>query len=62
VYDGTELGAYRFTIRVFERGYLTRVIAADRGAFVTTDELSLERFEELASAVGTILSEWPTGE
>ena len=57
VYADSELGAYRFTIRVFEHGYLTRVIAGDRGAFVTTDELSMERFEELATAVSAILEE-----
>lgn len=57
VYSQSELGDYRFTIRVFDRGYLTRVIAGDRGAFITTDELSMERFEELASAVGSILAE-----
>lgn len=54
-YRNTELGEYRFTIRVFERGYLTRVIVGDHGVFVTTDEMSLDRFEELAAAMGEIL-------
>lgn len=57
VYAGSELGDYRFTIRVFDRGYLTRVIAADQGAFVTTDEMPLDRFEELASAIRAVLEE-----
>lgn len=57
VYARSELGEYRFTIRVFERGYLTRVIVGDRGAFVTTDELSIDRFHELASAVEQILAD-----
>ncbi|AHG02972.1 hypothetical protein HALDL1_04680 [Halobacterium sp. DL1] len=55
VYDDTELGAYQFTIRVFERGFLTRVIAGDHGSFVTTDEMPTEEFEELASAVRSVL-------
>lgn len=55
VYGGSELGAYRFTIRAFERGYLTRVIADGHGVFVTTDELPRDRFEELASAVRAVL-------
>ncbi|WP_232700726.1 DUF7522 family protein [Halobacterium wangiae] len=54
-YQDTELGNYQFTIRVFERGFLTRVIVGDHGCFVTTDEMPTEEFEELASAVGTVL-------
>lgn len=57
VYRGSELGDYRFTIRVFDRGYLTRVITGDHGAFVTTDELPMNHFEELASAVAGVLGE-----
>lgn len=54
-YRKSELGEYGFTIRVFEHGYLTRVIRGDHGAFVTTDGMAIDRFEELASAVGTVL-------
>jgi hypothetical protein len=50
-YGDTELGPYRFTIRVFDRGYLTRVIVGDHGAFVTTDPMARDRFEELAAAL-----------
>lgn len=57
IYGASELGDYRFTIRAFERGYLTRVIVGEHGAFVTTDELPIERFRELASAVEAILEE-----
>lgn len=57
VYSGSELGEYQFTIRVFEHGYLTRVIADDHGAFVTTNGLRMDRFEELASAVRTVLTD-----
>lgn len=55
-YDGTELGDYKFTIRDFEHGYLTRVIVGDHGTFVTTDEMSIDRFEELATAVQAVLA------
>ncbi|MFC6988169.1 hypothetical protein ACFQJD_04555 [Haloplanus sp. GCM10025708] len=57
-YANTELGAYEFTIRVFENGYLTRVIVGDRGVWVTTDALSVGRFEELAVAVRSVLREF----
>ena len=50
-YDDSELGEYTFTIRVFDHGYLTRVIHDDHGIFVTTDPLTRDRFEELAAAL-----------
>ena len=50
-YRNTELGEFTFPIRVFERGSLTRVIADGRGVFVTTDQLDMTSFEELAAAV-----------
>ena len=56
VYQHTELGEYQFTIRVFDHGYLTRVIVGDHGAFVTTDSMEMDLFEELASAVRTVLA------
>ena len=57
VYHDTELGEYLFNIRVFERGYLTRVVVGDHGAFVTTDELEMDLFKELATAVRSVLDE-----
>ena len=55
LYANTQLGDYRFTVRVFENGYLTRVIAAGHGVWVTTDSMEVDRFEELASALASIL-------
>lgn len=57
-YRDPELGEYQATIRVFRNGYLTRVIVGDHGAFITTDEMKLERFSELAEAVAEILAEF----
>jgi hypothetical protein len=54
-YRGTELGAYLFTIRVFEEGYLLRIITDEQGVFVTTDTMSRNRFEEVATSVQSIL-------
>lgn len=56
-YGGSELGAYQFTIRAFEFGYLTRVISGDSGVYVTTDPMSMERFEELTAAVSSVLKD-----
>jgi hypothetical protein len=54
-YRGTELGEYRATVRMFEHGYLVRVVAGGTGAWVTTDGMSMERFEELAAALKPVL-------
>lgn len=55
-YRGSELGEYRYTIRVFENGYLIRVNTPDEGVFVTTDSLTLRSFEEVARAVAEVLA------
>lgn len=54
-YKRTELGEYQFTIRVFEEGYLLRVIEGDEGVFITTDTMSRDRFEDVAASVRPIL-------
>ena len=55
MYANSQLGDYQFTVRVFENGYLTRVIANDHGVWVTTDSMEIDRFEEFASALRSIL-------
>lgn len=55
LYNNTQLGDYLFTIRVFDNGYLTRVIVGDHGVWVTTDPMPIDRFEELASALTVTL-------
>lgn len=55
LYNNTQLGNYFFTIRVFDNGYLTRVIVGDHGVWVTTDPMPIDRFEELASALAATL-------
>ena len=56
-YRRTQLGGYRFTIRVFDDGYLTRVIEEDRGVWITTDPMAIDRFEEVAAALAGVLRE-----
>lgn len=55
LYKNSQLGEYRATVRMFERGYLTRVIHDRCGVWITTDSMSMERFEELASSVKPVL-------
>ncbi|WP_255170434.1 DUF7522 family protein [Natrononativus amylolyticus] len=54
-YEGSELGDYRYTIRAFDNGFLVRVTTDREGVFVTTDGLTMKDFEEVATALGTIL-------
>ncbi|MFB6124059.1 MAG: hypothetical protein ABEJ78_11460 [Haloferacaceae archaeon] len=55
-YRGSELGDYRYTIRSFENGYVTRVTVDDHGVFVTTDGLTMRRAEDVAEALESVLS------
>lgn len=44
-------GEYEFTVRVFEHGFVSRVIVGNRGILLTTDDIDVARFEELAVAI-----------
>ncbi|WP_135534570.1 MULTISPECIES: hypothetical protein [Halostella] len=56
-YSGSELGEYKFTVRAFENGYLVRVATDREGVFATTDSLTLQQYEEVATAISEILEE-----
>lgn len=56
-YRNTQLGEYQATIRMFEHGFLTRVIAGGHGVWVTTDSMDIDRFEELSTALKSVLGE-----
>ena len=55
MYRDSQLGEYQATIRMFEYGYLARVVADSHGVWVTTDSMSMERFEELSTALKQVL-------
>lgn len=50
-HEGSELGRYEYTIRRFQGGYLVRITAGEHGVFVTTNQMPIERYDELATAV-----------
>ncbi len=54
-YEGTELGDYNYTIRVFDNGFLLRVTDEREGVFVTTDSLTMGDFNTVAQAVQSVL-------
>jgi len=57
-YAGSELGKYRYSIRVFENGFLVRVGVGDSGVFVTTDGLKLKDFDSLVATISELLESW----
>lgn len=57
-YGETELGEYLSTIRMFDNGYLTRVIVGDHGVWITTDEIQIDRFEEVSTALRGVLQDF----
>jgi hypothetical protein len=56
-YRGSELGDYKYTVRAFENGYMTRVTRNQHGVFVTTDSITERHSEEVASALSELLAE-----
>ena len=53
------LGEYEFTVRVFKHGFVSRVIVGTRGILLTTDNIDVARFEELAIAIRRLLEDLP---
>ncbi|OIB57732.1 DUF7522 family protein [Natrialba sp. SSL1] len=56
-YERSELGQYNYTIRVFDNGFLLRVTTESKGVIITTDGLTLKDFEEVATALDTVLGD-----
>ncbi|MFC7006589.1 DUF7522 family protein [Halalkalicoccus salilacus] len=56
-YEWSELGEYEYTIRVFTGGHLVRVITDEEGVYVTTGDLTMDRFGALVEAIQSILNE-----
>ncbi len=56
-YQDSELGAYRFTVRAFENGYLLRVTSDRHGVLITTDGITMQDFESVAEAIKRLLRE-----
>jgi hypothetical protein len=54
-YDGSELGEYQYTLRVFDNGFVTRVVTGDHGVFITTDGITVRRSKEVTRAIRSVL-------
>jgi hypothetical protein len=56
-YAESDLGWYKYTIRVFEEGYLVRSTIDHDGIFLPSDGLTTRRFDEVSSGLSEILTE-----
>lgn len=52
-----DIGEYEFTIRVFSEGFVSRVIVGEVGVLLTTDEVHMDSFEDLAVALRRLLAD-----
>ncbi|MFD1647350.1 DUF7522 family protein [Haloarchaeobius litoreus] len=55
--EGETLGAYRFTVRAFDHGYLCRVIVGEVGVVATTDEMNIDTFEDVATTLRKLIAD-----
>jgi hypothetical protein len=49
--SGSEIGAYGFTIRAHENGFVVRALQDDAGVLFTADSMDISAFEEAITAV-----------
>ncbi len=52
-----EIGKYELTIRAFSDGFVSRVIVGDHGVLLTSDNLPIADFEDVAVALRTQLAD-----
>lgn len=57
---GTErstIGAYQFTVRFHEEGFVVRILEGDAGVLLTTDGMDVRAFTEAATAARRLLED-----
>jgi hypothetical protein len=50
------IGPYRFTVRFHEDGFVVRLMEGDAGVLLTVDNMDVNAFEEVATAVHRVLT------
>ena len=51
------IGSYEFTVRVHDEGFVVRILAADDGVILTTDDMDVDAFDDTAVAITKFLRE-----
>lgn len=54
--DPQSIGAYDFTVRFHEDGFVVRVIGDDDGVIFTTDDMDVDAFDDAAVAISKLLT------
>lgn len=52
---GSDIGAYNFTVRFHENGFVVRVLQDETGVLFTADSMDVSAFEEAISAIRGVL-------
>lgn len=50
-HERSELGRYEYTIRRFREGYLVRILSGEHGVYVTTNQMPIEQYDQLADKI-----------
>src|SRR6056297_2975066 len=53
--DPDSIGSYEFTVRVHDDGFVVRILAADDGVILTTDDMDADAFDDAAVAISKLL-------
>ncbi|RCU47640.1 hypothetical protein DU504_10225 [Haloplanus salinus] len=53
---GSDIGAYEFTVRFHDDGFVVRIIQGDAGVLLTTDDMDVAAFEDAATAIRRLLT------
>ncbi|WP_456071282.1 DUF7522 family protein [Haladaptatus caseinilyticus] len=52
------MGEYGFTVRAFSDGFVSRVIVGEHGVLLTSEQLHIADFEEVAVSLRKMLTEY----
>jgi hypothetical protein len=55
--EGSDIGAYQFTVRFHEDGFVVRMLEGDAGVLFTADSMDVDAFEEAATAIRRLLAD-----
>jgi hypothetical protein len=53
--EGSDIGAYEFTVRFHADGFVVRVLEGDAGVLFTADSMDVSAFEDAATAIRGVL-------
>lgn len=52
--DPRSIGAYNFSVRIHDDGFVLRILGSDGGVLLTTDDMEVETFEDAEVAISRL--------